>query len=131
MVNQLTESIEQSFAKSVKLLVSLCESEIEKIFLLKVLDYVLKRPKEFSVGFIFIDTDTETIDGVEYIDIKNSQLQGLLGFLGGLRINNLIKKTYLEIYPQKEIEYCSPDNIFQIIDYSGQCVQRFRSKVCH
>ena len=95
MVNQLTESIEQSFAKSVKLLVSLCESEIEKIFLLKVLDYVLKRPKEFSVGFIFIDTDTETIDGVEYIDIKNSQLQGLLGFLGGLRINNLIKKKYL------------------------------------
>lgn len=118
MVNQLTNSIEKTFAKSIQLLKEICESEIEKIFLLKIIDHILKRPDRYRFGFIFEDTDTEIINGVEVITSKtNYQLPDGFGCLSGLKIDILIQKTQLEIFPQKKIEFYNPDNVLQTIKY--------------
>lgn len=118
MKTQLTNSIQQTFEKSLQLVTNICESEIEKIFLLKVFDYILKRPDRYSFSFILKEIDTEEINGVEAIFAKaNFQMPDNFGYLCGIQINNLIKSTFVEIFPQQNIEFPNPDNCLQNIKY--------------
>jgi hypothetical protein len=118
MKHQLTKSINKSFERSIQLITDICESEIEKIFLLKIIDHILKRPDRYSLSFILVETDTKTINGIEVTTSKaNFQMPDDFGYLCGVRMNNFISQTFVEIFPQKQVEFENPDNILHTINY--------------
>ncbi|MCE7864997.1 MAG: hypothetical protein DYG99_15780 [Bacteroidetes bacterium CHB5] len=118
MKDQLLNSIHKTFENSLGLVVNICESEIEKLFLLKIVDYAIKRPDRYSIGFILWETDTETVDGKDVITSPvNYQMPDDFGYLCGLRISNLFEQTYFEIFPQKKEEFGDPYEILRTIKY--------------
>ena len=117
MKYQLTKSISKSFEKSIQLIIDICESEIEKIFLLKIINNILKRPDRYSLSFILVESETKIVNGIEVVSKVNFQMPDSFGYLCGVRINNFISKTFVEIFPQKIVEFENPDNILHIMSY--------------
>jgi hypothetical protein len=118
MINQLQKSIQLSFEKSIKLIVEICESEIEKIFLLKIIDYVINRPDRYSIGFILKGSDTNMINGLEVVTSPaNYQMPDDFGYLCGLRIIYLQDNKTIEIFPQLKVKFENPSNFSQPINY--------------
>ncbi len=115
---RLLESIKKRFQDNIQLIVDICESEIERIFLLKIVDYTLKRPDCLSISFVLKETLTNTINGRDVIvsDV-NYFTPSWFGFLCGFRITNSITNTYIEIFPQEKIEYPKHDNILETVKY--------------
>lgn len=104
MKKKLEKSIYNSFEKYIKLLLEICESEIEKIFLLKIIDYILKWPDTFNLSFIIKESLTETIGGKNIITSKvNLQMPGDFGHLCGIKIT-YFNDIIIEIFPQHAIE---------------------------
>ena len=115
----LIDSIRNRFHQNLQLVVDICESEIERIFLLKVVDYILKRPDAFSIGFILKETLTDRINGRDCIvSDMNFTTPSWFGYLCGVRINNLITNTYIEIFPQEKVEYRNHENFHETVKYS-------------
>ncbi len=118
MKEQLTNSIQQSFEKSIQLVLDICESEIEKIFILKILDYILKRPDGYSLGFVFKEPETEIINGEEVITSEvNFTMPDYFGYLCGFRINDLVKDIFFEIFPQKKESFFDSGEILKEVSY--------------
>lgn len=118
MKTEILNSIHKNFENCISIVTSLCESEIEKIFLLKIIDYIMNRPDRYSLGFIIVPTDTETIEEQEFMTSPyNFQMPDDYGYMCGLRINYLFTHTYIEIFPQKTKEFCNPENALQKIKY--------------
>lgn len=118
MIDRLRKSIEYSFHNSIELLIEICESEIEQIFLLKIIDFVAKRFDDYSLGFIVEETDTIEIEDKGYINAKvNYNSPGGFGYLCGLSIKHISSPSIIEIYPQKEVSVPNPDNLSHIFKY--------------
>ena len=118
MKDQLIKSIQQSFEKSIQLIISICESEIEKIFILKLINYVLKRPDRYNLGFLLLETETKIVGGKEVTTSEvNFQMPDGFGYLCGLRINNLISQTFIDIFPQHKETFIKGGKMLQTINY--------------
>jgi hypothetical protein len=118
MKDQLTKSILDSFEHCLKLVTGICESEIEKIFLLKIIDHVQKRADRYGLSFIITEALTGFVNGDEVITSSvNYQMEGDFGYICGIRITNFINQTNIEIFPQKKVEFMNPENIMHNIRY--------------
>ena len=117
MTGDLIQSILFTYEKKISILLDICESEIERIFLLKVIDYVNKRPDRYRLSFIFEEVETFIVDGKESVSKKvNIQIPDNFGRISGIRIEDYFIGTHsIEIYPQKEIKYFG-DN-FREVNY--------------
>jgi hypothetical protein len=118
MKSDLHKSIEKEFAKQIQIVIDLCESEIEKLFILKIISYIQKRPDRYNWGFIIEDVETKIIKDEEVWSSKvNSKLPETAVYLCGIRIYNLIYHTHLEIYPQQDVEFQHIDNFLKTTTY--------------
>lgn len=118
MTGNLIQSILFDYEKKISILLDICESEIERIFLLKIIDYVIKRPDKYRLSFIFEEVETFIVDGKEsvYNNKVNIHIPNNFGRISGVRIEDYFIGTHnIEIYPQKEIKYFG-DN-FREINY--------------
>ena len=98
-------SILDSQNKQLNALLNLCESEIEKWFLVKVLNYISIRPYEYSYSFLCEPTETELVNGKEYLKTERGYYSDANWGVNitGLKIDNKIKGTFYHVFPQKEI----------------------------
>jgi hypothetical protein len=117
--DKLNKSINNTFQKSISIICKICESEIEKIFLLKIIDYVLKRHHSYSLSFIYTGEDElELLNGIETTSERvNYIYDGGFGRLNGIRIHNINNTFYIDIIPQKEIEFHGWNSINDKIKY--------------
>ena len=115
MTGNLIQSILYTYEKNISILLDICESEIERIFLLKVIDYVIKRPDRYRLSFIYEEVETFIVDEKECVSNKvNIQLLNNFGRISGVRIDDyFLGEHNIEIYPQKEIKYYG-DNLREI-----------------
>ena len=104
--------VNHTFSKTLSQLIDLCESEIEKLFLLQLINYVSKRPHRFGFEFIVeivVPEFHESSDELTFPKEANYDLAGAPGQLLGLRIN-INTGIVLEIFPQKVVQVPSRDN---------------------
>lgn len=94
--DDLLQSLKSTFEKQLLLLMDLCDpaSEIERIFLLKIIEYCLKRPDRFYVRYLF-DSDSNS---------PNIQLPDNYGRIYGIEIKWYDLETSFEIIPQFELQ---------------------------
>lgn len=112
MVDQILNSISKTINANLQLLKELCESEIEKIFLLKVLDYCVKRCDQYEISFIVKETE---IKNNEIVSQVNYQGNGNFGFLCGVKIKHIDFNRCIKLYPQYILYINNPDNaLFQL-----------------
>ena len=117
MTGNLLQSILFTYEKNISILLDICESEIERIFLLKVIDYVNKRPDRYRLSFIFEEVETFIVNGKESVSNKvNIEIPDNFGRISGVRIEDyFIGEHNIEIIPQTEIKYYRDD--FREINY--------------
>lgn len=86
-------------------LFNICESEIEKWFLVKIISFITEHPCEFSYTIICEPLEIETINGQDYLITDKGFFKDAYSGVNivGLRIDNKINKTYFLVYPQKNI----------------------------
>jgi hypothetical protein len=96
MSETLLGTITSTFTKLIDTLLSLCDpqSEIERVFLLKIVDYCFRRQDRFSLRFI--------IDAAAEGDI-NIGFPDNVGRLLGISITQFELGSTIEIYPQFNI----------------------------
>ena len=117
MTGNLIQSILYTYEKNISILLDICESEIERIFLLKVIDYIVKRPDRYKLSFIFEEVETFKVDGKDCVSDKvNIQLPNNFGRISGIKIDDyFLGEHNIEIFPQKEIKFYE-DN-FREVNY--------------
>ena len=132
MKDELLKNIKKAFENKVDAVLSVCETEIEKIFLLKIINWALNRPDRCIVSFIFEDTEIIKEDNysITLSPRTNYYLPEGFGRLSGIRLESLIKSHYLEIYPQFEITFRDSGNLDNLINYRLDfAVHKFKSEV--
>jgi hypothetical protein len=104
-MNHLMDTTER-FSQTLRQLTSLCESEIEKLFLLQIIQHVINRPHHFAFGFIVEIVPPDILDDGTVVFPKeaNYSLPDAPGILTGVRIINFFQSTLIEITPQKQFE---------------------------
>lgn len=111
MTNEVLKRTAEQFKKNIETVLDLCESEIEKIFISKIIEYVVNRPMDFAIGFIIDYPDTDEIDGKLYYKEEINYYSKGSGVcparLYGIKIFDFILNNYIDIFPQRIRESCA------------------------
>jgi hypothetical protein len=137
MTEVYIKEISASIERQIQSLLNFCESEIEKLFLLKIIKYISVRPYEFQFSFV-CDPCEEALNknGTEYIKTTKGFYSDAYGGIDiiGIRIDRHLQpnNSYFKIYLQKEIniEYLSVkkyrlDFFIEKFNYSNNLVKTF------
>lgn len=105
MIKNHIDKILQAHNKQLGSLLNICESEIEKLFLIKVLSYMANRPFEFSFSFICEPLETIEVNGMEYMKTNKGHYSDAYWGVNitGIKIHKKIDDTIFYLYPQKEL----------------------------
>lgn len=117
MEQSTLKSISNTFNERIHLLIGICESPIERIFLLKVIDEVIRDPIRFAFGLLTWETEVVTMGEKDFMPPSKYPLLKIdkwFADLRGLIIYDLVKGTRLELLPQYEV---NGDRIFNEPSY--------------
>jgi hypothetical protein len=105
MINQHLNRSIKNHQRQIEALLNICETEIEKWFLVKIISYMSNRPFEFSYSFICEQFDTEEVDGKEVMKYYRGYYEDAYSGINiiGLRIEKKNDNYFLELFPQKDI----------------------------
>jgi hypothetical protein len=107
MKEMLIEEITQSLEEQLKCLLNICESEIEKLFLLKIIKYIATRPFEFQFSFLCNPIEITFKNDIKSVKYKSFYKDAYGGIdILGLRIDRKLQpdESYFNIVPQEEIK---------------------------